>query len=75
MGAALVPESVIATFPHSRRLRIHRLPPGENRLRTLLIWRKGLPSPNVEALADILGKKPMTARDRRTKRESEPNAA
>lgn len=54
MGAALVPKSVLSTFPESGRLRIHALPQGENLMRTLLIWRKGAGSPKVEALAQIL---------------------
>jgi len=54
MGAALLPESVLTTFPESKRLRVHRLPQGEMSLRTLLIWRRGLGTPNVAALAEIL---------------------
>ena len=58
MGAALLPKSVIGTFPESGRLRIHALPPGEDSLSTLLIWRKGAASPNVRALAEILAENP-----------------
>lgn len=54
MGAALLPKSVLMTFPESKRLKIHSLPRGDNLLRTLLIWRKGLATPNIEALAEIL---------------------
>ena len=54
MGAALVPRSVISTFPEKKRLRINALPDGENRLRTMLIWRKGAASPKIDALAEIL---------------------
>ncbi|MGI9426514.1 MAG: LysR substrate-binding domain-containing protein [Hyphomicrobiaceae bacterium] len=54
MGAALVPRSVIATFPEKKRLRIHTLPRGENSLRTMMIWQKGVHSPKVDALAAIL---------------------
>jgi len=54
MGAALVPRSVISTFPEKKRLRINELPDGENQLRTLLIWRKGASSPKIDALAQIL---------------------
>lgn len=42
MGIALLPESVLATFPESKRLTVHRLPRGENRYATVLIWRKAL---------------------------------
>jgi DNA-binding transcriptional LysR family regulator len=54
MGAALLPRSVLDTFPESMRLGVHPLPPGENRLETVLIWRKGAGSPNIAALVDIL---------------------
>jgi DNA-binding transcriptional LysR family regulator len=56
MGVALLPRSVLTTFPESRRLKVHRLPPGENRADTYLIWRKGAYSPNVQALRDLLAK-------------------
>ncbi|WP_421980578.1 LysR substrate-binding domain-containing protein [Roseibium sp.] len=54
MGAALVPKSVIATFPESRRLRINTLPDGQNRIRTLLIWPRNSRSPKIEGLRRIL---------------------
>jgi DNA-binding transcriptional LysR family regulator len=54
MGVALLPENVLATFPKFKQLKIHRLPRGENRYETLLIWRRGAISPNVLALQDIL---------------------
>ena len=55
MGAALLPKSVLTTFPESKRLRIHKLQPGQDSLRTLLVWRKGAASPKVTALVEILG--------------------
>jgi DNA-binding transcriptional LysR family regulator len=54
MGIALLPESVLTTFPESKRLAVHRLPAGENRSKTVLIWRKGAAAPNVAALRDVL---------------------
>ena len=54
MGIALVPESVLPTVPETRRLKVHRLPRGENRYETLLIWRKGTSSPNTVALREVL---------------------
>jgi DNA-binding transcriptional LysR family regulator len=54
MGAALLPRSVLATFPECKRVSVHPLARGENRIATLLIWRKGIRSPKVEALAEIL---------------------
>jgi DNA-binding transcriptional LysR family regulator len=56
MGIALLPKSVLSTFPESKRLTVHRLPPGENRAETVLIWRKGAGSPNIRALQDILSR-------------------
>jgi len=54
MGVALLPRSVLTTFPESKRIAVHRLPPGENRADIVLIWRKGANSPNIEALRQIL---------------------
>jgi DNA-binding transcriptional LysR family regulator len=55
MGVALLPKSVLSSFPESRRLSVHALPRGQNRARTVLVWRKGAGSPKVQALASILG--------------------
>jgi DNA-binding transcriptional LysR family regulator len=63
MGVALLPRSVLSTFPESRRLRVHRLPPGENRAVTYLIWRKGADSPKVQALRMILTRQRAKRRD------------
>jgi len=67
MGIALLPKSVLSTFPESKRLTIHPLPRGEERLETALIWRKGDPAPNILALQDVLGEgRPgKTAKSRR----------
>ena len=54
MGAALVPESVIDTFPEASRLRITRMPKGSDLLHTLLIWPTGASSPKIAALADVV---------------------
>src|SRR5712675_120703 len=54
MGAALLPKSILSTFPESKRLRIHRLSRGQDRIRTVLIWRKGAGAAKVKALQDIL---------------------
>lgn len=54
MGAALLPRSVISTFPERTRLRIIPLPEGQDKIRTMLIWPKGERSPKVEALRKIL---------------------
>jgi DNA-binding transcriptional LysR family regulator len=55
MGIALLPKSVLSTFPESKRLTIHHLPKGEDRAETVLIWRKGVGSPNIQALQQVLG--------------------
>ena len=65
MGIALLPESVLATFPKFKQLKIHRLPRGENRYETLLIWRRGATSPNIRALQDILRECSPALRGRR----------
>jgi DNA-binding transcriptional LysR family regulator len=68
MGIALLPKSVLATFPERKRLSIHYLTPGENRTRTVLIWRKGAGSANVKALEEILRSSGLpTSRRRRRK--------
>lgn len=54
MGAALLPMSVLTIFPERKRLSIHRLSRGEDRLMTALIWRKGAVSPKVRALGEML---------------------
>jgi DNA-binding transcriptional LysR family regulator len=63
MGIALLPKSVLTTFPESKRLTVHRLPSGENRTEIVLIWRKGAGSPNIEALREILRRSQARARD------------
>ena len=54
MGVALLPRSVLSTFPESKRLFVHELPSGKNRAATLLIWRKGTASPKIQALKEVL---------------------
>lgn len=54
MGIALVPRSVLATFPERARLSVHALPPGSDCAKTELIWRKGAMSPKIQALIRIL---------------------
>jgi DNA-binding transcriptional LysR family regulator len=53
MGVALLPKSVLGTFPESKRLSVHPFP-AEDRIATLLIWRKGAGSPKVKALEQVL---------------------
>jgi DNA-binding transcriptional LysR family regulator len=57
MGAALLPRSVLSTFPERKRLSIHPLPRAQSQIATLLVWRKGANSPKTSALARILESK------------------
>lgn len=54
MGVALIPKSVLTTFPDRRLLSVHPLARTENRAWTALIWRRGAGSANVQALSEIL---------------------
>jgi DNA-binding transcriptional LysR family regulator len=67
MGAALLPKSVLDTFPESRRLSVYAMPRGEDRIGTLLIWRKGAGSSKIEALREILAA--QAPRSRKTPRK------
>lgn len=67
MGAALLPKGVLSTFPESKRLSIHSLPPGQASAQTVLIWRKGAGAPKVAALADIVSDR-SAAKKRRPRR-------
>jgi DNA-binding transcriptional LysR family regulator len=54
MGVALLPRSVLSTFPQRKQLSIHSMSSGERWVATFLIWRKGAGSPKLEALKQIL---------------------
>lgn len=54
MGAALLPLSVVETFPEAQRLRITRLPRGSDSLDTLLAWPRGASSPKIAALRAVI---------------------
>jgi DNA-binding transcriptional LysR family regulator len=54
MGIALLPRSVLTTFPEVKFLSLHALPAGLNTIQIVLIWRKGAQSPKVSALLEIL---------------------
>jgi DNA-binding transcriptional LysR family regulator len=53
MGIALLPRCVLSALPYADAIRIHDLPPGQDRAQTMLIWRKDVRSANVEALASL----------------------
>ena len=54
MGIALMPKSVLETFPDRSLLSLHPLPPGQSVAKTLLIWRKGMRSAKIDALIEEL---------------------
>ncbi len=69
MGIALLPESVLTTFPEGKRLRVHRLPHREYGYETVLIWRKQFGSPNIRALQQVIAEsRPGSRRARTDKR-------
>jgi DNA-binding transcriptional LysR family regulator len=65
MGISVLPRSVLSTFPERRRLSIHALPKGLDRMRTVLFWRKGAGSPKIDALVEVLRDDKERARARR----------
>ena len=56
MGISLVPRSVLKTFPDRKRLSLHDLPPGRDVANTVLFWRKGVDSPKINGLIDIMNR-------------------
>jgi DNA-binding transcriptional LysR family regulator len=56
MGVALLPKSVLSTFPERKRLSVHAMSSGEKWAATVLIWRKGTGSPKLQALKHMLWK-------------------
>jgi len=62
MGISLMPRSVLATFPDAKLLSVHSLPPALARAPISLFWRKGMLSPKVRALIDILSAHSDTAK-------------
>jgi DNA-binding transcriptional LysR family regulator len=54
MGVALVPKSLLATLSANAEISVHNLTAKENRVTTVLIWRKGAMSPKTEAFRQIL---------------------
>jgi len=55
MGAAVMPEDMVRTFPDHHRLKTQPLPEPFRWLDTRLLWRKGTMSPRIKALLTILG--------------------
>lgn len=78
MGISLMPRSVLATFPDAKLLSVHSLPPALARAQITLFWRKGMLSPKVRALIDILtahSDPPKTPRSARTNGSSGQGSA
>jgi len=61
MGVALLPKSVLSTFPERRQLSIHAMSSREKWVATVLIWRKGTGSPKLEALRHMLCRSRQTS--------------
>jgi DNA-binding transcriptional LysR family regulator len=58
MGIGVVPRIVLATFPDIRHLSVHELPAGLNRAQSVLIRRKGVKSPKIDAFLEVLATPP-----------------
>ncbi len=54
MGMALVPKLVLDAFPGREQIRAHKMPAGQDKAETLLIWRKGAGSMKIDALLAVL---------------------
>ncbi|HVG50524.1 MAG TPA: LysR substrate-binding domain-containing protein, partial [Xanthobacteraceae bacterium] len=54
MGISMLPRIVLASFPETKYLGVHTLPPALAHAPTMLIWRKGSNAPNVRALREVL---------------------
>jgi DNA-binding transcriptional LysR family regulator len=54
MGVSVLPKMVLTSFPQREFLSVHPLPPALARAPTVLIWRKGILSPKVAALCEVL---------------------
>ncbi len=54
MGMALLPKLVLEAFPGRDQIRAHKMPAGQDKAETLLIWRKGAGSLKIDALLSVL---------------------
>lgn len=70
MGFSLMPRSVLDTFPGLKQLSVHPLPKGQGKVRIMLIWRKGAESPKLNALREILTKRPSADSKARGRRKA-----
>ena len=65
MGIALVPKSVLPTFPGRKHLNTYLMPKEQSKVDVWLVWRKEMYSARVQALADTL-----SAAAKKTKKRS-----
>jgi DNA-binding transcriptional LysR family regulator len=54
MGISMVPRIVLKTFPDVKLLSVHPMPPQFNLARTVFIRRKGMVSPKISGLIEVL---------------------
>ena len=65
MGIAVLPKTVLKTFPQKNFLSAHPLPVELSHAPTVLIWRRGAHSPKISALIDVLSMRGKRARRRK----------
>src|SRR5215468_10514485 len=75
MGISLMPRSVLTTFPDAKLLSVHSLPPALAHAPTSLIRRKGVLSPKVSALIEVLLAHSDKGKKRRATRNNGRGAA
>jgi DNA-binding transcriptional LysR family regulator len=66
---------VLATFPDAKLLSVHSLPPALARAPISLFWRKGMLSPKVRALIEILTAHSDTGKTRRVRKNGSSGQA
>jgi DNA-binding transcriptional LysR family regulator len=54
MGISMVPRIVLRTFPDVKLISVHAMPAQFNLARTVFIRRKGIVSPKISALIEVL---------------------
>jgi DNA-binding transcriptional LysR family regulator len=75
MGISLMPRNVLTTFPDAKLLSVHSLPPALAHAPTSLIRRKGVLSPKVSALIEVLLAHSDKGKKRRATRNNGGGAA
>ena len=65
MGIAVLPKTVLKTFPQKNFLSAHPLPAELSHAPTVLIWRRGAHSPKISALIEVLSMRGKRARRRK----------